>query len=151
LCGLPEIDIEDWKRNTEYTGDYERKGSSHKVVKWFWEVPFIIAQEKRNKTKFILIYYYRSWSTILTRSIRPDFFSLLPVPQESNPVSETLCFGRRLGEHRCPHRASVRFKEMTIIYANLQSTLFQRQYRSSPRHILVSTASIYHCMIQRRS
>jgi len=75
----------------------------------------------------------RSWSTILTRSIRPDFFSLLPVPQE------------------CPHRASVRFKEMTIIYANLQSTLFQRQYRSSPRHILVSTASIYHCMIQRRS
>jgi|Transcript_15334 E3 ubiquitin-protein ligase NEDD4 len=38
LCGLPEIDIEDWKRNTEYTGDYERKGASHKVVKWFWEV-----------------------------------------------------------------------------------------------------------------
>ena len=114
----------------------------------FWIIHF---SEKRNKTKFILIYYYRSWLTILTRSIRPDFFSLLPVPQESNPVSETLCFGRRLGEHRCPHRASVRFKEMTIIYANLQSTLFQRQYRSSPRHILVSTASIYHCMIQRRS
>jgi E3 ubiquitin-protein ligase NEDD4 len=55
LCGLPEIDIEDWKRNTEYmdsayaenepnardsryTGDFERKGASHKVVKWFWEV-----------------------------------------------------------------------------------------------------------------
>jgi len=38
LCGLPEIDIEDWKRNTEYTGDYERKGASNKVVKWFWEV-----------------------------------------------------------------------------------------------------------------
>lgn len=38
LCGLPEIDIQDWKRNTEYTGDYERKGASHKVVKWFWEV-----------------------------------------------------------------------------------------------------------------
>jgi E3 ubiquitin-protein ligase NEDD4 len=38
LCGLPEIDIEDWKRNTEYSGDYERKGASHKVVKWFWEV-----------------------------------------------------------------------------------------------------------------
>mmetsp|Transcript_4431 Transcript_4431/g.14057 ORF Transcript_4431/g.14057 Transcript_4431/m.14057 type:complete len:105 (-) Transcript_4431:500-814(-) len=38
LCGLPEIDIQDWKRHTEYTGDYERKGASHKVVKWFWEV-----------------------------------------------------------------------------------------------------------------
>ena len=22
-----------------YTGDYERKGASNKVVKWFWEVP----------------------------------------------------------------------------------------------------------------
>jgi len=38
LCGLPEIDLEDWKRNTEYTGDFERKGAAHKVVKWFWEV-----------------------------------------------------------------------------------------------------------------
>jgi len=38
LCGLPEIDMEDWKQNTDYTGDYERKGASHKVTKWFWEI-----------------------------------------------------------------------------------------------------------------
>uniref|UniRef100_A0A7S3JWL0 HECT-type E3 ubiquitin transferase n=1 Tax=Aureoumbra lagunensis TaxID=44058 RepID=A0A7S3JWL0_9STRA len=38
LCGLPEIDMDDWKNNTEYTGDYERKGASHKVTKWFWEI-----------------------------------------------------------------------------------------------------------------
>jgi len=38
LCGLPEIDIQDWRHNTEYTGEFERKGASHKVVKWFWEV-----------------------------------------------------------------------------------------------------------------
>ena len=38
LCGLPEIDMEDWKHNTEYTGDYERKGASHKVTKWFWDI-----------------------------------------------------------------------------------------------------------------
>jgi len=38
LCGLPEIDVSDWIANSEYTGEYERRGSSHKVVKWFWEV-----------------------------------------------------------------------------------------------------------------
>lgn len=38
LCGLPEIDVQDWQANTDYTGDFERKGSNHKVVKWFWEV-----------------------------------------------------------------------------------------------------------------
>ena len=38
LCGLPEIDMEDWKAHTDYTGEYERKGANHKVVKWFWEV-----------------------------------------------------------------------------------------------------------------
>jgi len=38
LCGLPTIDIEDWKQNTEYVGDYERKKASHHVVQWFWSV-----------------------------------------------------------------------------------------------------------------
>ena len=38
LCGLPEIDMDDWRANTDYTGEYERKGANHKVVKWFWEV-----------------------------------------------------------------------------------------------------------------
>mmetsp|Transcript_14870 Transcript_14870/g.19615 ORF Transcript_14870/g.19615 Transcript_14870/m.19615 type:complete len:762 (+) Transcript_14870:270-2555(+) len=38
LCGLPTIDIEDWKRNTEYVGDYERKKHNHTVVQWFWSV-----------------------------------------------------------------------------------------------------------------
>lgn len=38
LCGLPDIDVNDWMKNSEYTGEYERKGPSHKVCKWFWEV-----------------------------------------------------------------------------------------------------------------
>mmetsp|Transcript_9487 Transcript_9487/g.30302 ORF Transcript_9487/g.30302 Transcript_9487/m.30302 type:complete len:772 (+) Transcript_9487:444-2759(+) len=38
LCGLPEIDMEDWKNNTDYSGDYEAKGAKHKVTRWFWEV-----------------------------------------------------------------------------------------------------------------
>jgi hypothetical protein len=38
LCGLPNIDKEDWKKNTLYAGMYESKKSDHKVIKWFWKV-----------------------------------------------------------------------------------------------------------------
>ena len=31
MCGLPTIDLEDWKKNTEYVGELERKGDQHKV------------------------------------------------------------------------------------------------------------------------
>jgi E3 ubiquitin-protein ligase NEDD4 len=38
LCGLPDIDVKDWRANSEYAGEYEKKGTQHKVVKMFWEV-----------------------------------------------------------------------------------------------------------------
>jgi E3 ubiquitin-protein ligase NEDD4 len=38
LCGLPNIDMDDWIANTEYTGDFAAQGRNHKVVQWFWEV-----------------------------------------------------------------------------------------------------------------
>jgi len=38
MCGLPEIDIDDWKEHTEYSGDYEASGDSSSVCQWFWEV-----------------------------------------------------------------------------------------------------------------
>jgi len=38
LCGLPEIDIKDWKENTLYSGLYESKSKVHQVVKWFWQI-----------------------------------------------------------------------------------------------------------------
>lgn len=38
MCGLPEIDMEDWKANTEYSGTVKGRGKNHRVVKWFWEV-----------------------------------------------------------------------------------------------------------------
>ena len=38
MCGLPKIDIEDWKRHTDYKGQFERTGSDDRVVKWFWEI-----------------------------------------------------------------------------------------------------------------
>lgn len=38
MCGMPTIDMEDWKANTEYSGYYEQLGEEHEVVQWFWEV-----------------------------------------------------------------------------------------------------------------
>uniref|UniRef100_UPI00398E5137 E3 ubiquitin-protein ligase HACE1 isoform X2 n=1 Tax=Pristiophorus japonicus TaxID=55135 RepID=UPI00398E5137 len=35
LSGMPEIDVTDWKRNTEYTSGYEKEDP---VIQWFWEV-----------------------------------------------------------------------------------------------------------------
>ncbi|KAM7432427.1 E3 ubiquitin-protein ligase nedd4 [Porites harrisoni] len=34
MCGLGEIDINDWRRNTNYRGDYSDK---HSVIVWFWK------------------------------------------------------------------------------------------------------------------
>jgi E3 ubiquitin-protein ligase NEDD4 len=36
-CGLPEIDMDDWQRQTEYSGEYEETGPDHPTVQWFWE------------------------------------------------------------------------------------------------------------------
>jgi len=38
MCGLPEIDLEDWMANTEYSGEYDRVGADHETCRWFWEV-----------------------------------------------------------------------------------------------------------------
>ena len=38
MCGLPKIDMPDWKEHTEYMGDFTFTRSRHEVVKWFWEV-----------------------------------------------------------------------------------------------------------------
>lgn len=35
MCGLPEIDLEDWKRHTEYLGEYFRTKAKHRVIKWY--------------------------------------------------------------------------------------------------------------------
>lgn len=47
MCGLPTIDLEDWKSNTIYGGELERKGDQHKVVKWWWEVLEEFSDEQR--------------------------------------------------------------------------------------------------------
>eukprot|EP00535_Pseudo-nitzschia_heimii_P005716 CAMPEP_0197189868 /NCGR_PEP_ID=MMETSP1423-20130617/20545_1 /TAXON_ID=476441 /ORGANISM="Pseudo-nitzschia heimii, Strain UNC1101" /LENGTH=880 /DNA_ID=CAMNT_0042642105 /DNA_START=453 /DNA_END=3095 /DNA_ORIENTATION=- len=37
MCGLPHIDLDDWKAHTEYSGAYEELRIHHPTVEWFWE------------------------------------------------------------------------------------------------------------------
>lgn len=38
MCGLPEIDMEDWAEHTEYSGEYDDTRGDHQTVQWFWEI-----------------------------------------------------------------------------------------------------------------
>lgn len=38
FCGMPEIDLKDWRENTVYTGMFKNEGGKHKVYRWFWKV-----------------------------------------------------------------------------------------------------------------
>jgi len=38
LCGLPNIDMDDWIKNTKYSGLFTYERRSAKAVEWFWEV-----------------------------------------------------------------------------------------------------------------
>ena len=47
MCGLPEIDLHDWRNNTEYAGEFDQGGPNNDVVHWFWEVVEEMDQEER--------------------------------------------------------------------------------------------------------
>lgn len=37
MCGIQNIDVKDWKKNTLYKGDYY---ANHIIIQWFWRVSF---------------------------------------------------------------------------------------------------------------
>lgn len=47
MCGLPQIDMQDWMENTEYSGDYELVGEEYPACIWFWEVVGEFDQEMK--------------------------------------------------------------------------------------------------------
>jgi hypothetical protein len=47
LCGVPEIELTDWMKNTEYLGEYTRLGERHPVIRWFWLSVEEMSQEER--------------------------------------------------------------------------------------------------------
>lgn len=63
MCGLPEIDMEDWKRETEYTGEYDEIGADHPTVQWFWET----LEEFDAETKARLLQFVTGTSGVPSR------------------------------------------------------------------------------------
>ena len=49
MCGLPQIDLEDWKEHTEYSGDYENASYDDLPYPciWFWDVVKEFDQEMK--------------------------------------------------------------------------------------------------------
>jgi hypothetical protein len=47
ISGVPEIDLEDWRRHTRYVGLFKGLDEKHPVVKWFWEVLESFSHEER--------------------------------------------------------------------------------------------------------
>jgi hypothetical protein len=47
MCGIPTVDLDDWKLNTEYFGKYHR---NHKVIIWFWAILEKFSPEERART-----------------------------------------------------------------------------------------------------
>ena len=44
---LIDIDVEDWRSNTVYEGEYAAQGENHEVVRWFWEIVLDFCSEDR--------------------------------------------------------------------------------------------------------
>ena len=47
LCGLPDINVEQWAHYTKYEGEFEDQGKDHPVCQWFWQVVADFSQEDR--------------------------------------------------------------------------------------------------------
>jgi E3 ubiquitin ligase SMURF1/2/E3 ubiquitin-protein ligase NEDD4 len=63
LCGIPELDVDDWIRHTEYLGEYKKIGEKNQVIQWFWESVRNFSNEERIRllqfaTGFFFIYFF---------------------------------------------------------------------------------------------
>lgn len=64
LCGLPEIDLADWRKHTIYKGTFEREKGNHRVCKWFWDV---VEHDFDRETKARLLQFVTGTSGVPTR------------------------------------------------------------------------------------
>jgi len=64
LCGLPVIDIDDWKANTLYSGLFTNIALKEQVVGWFWE---IVTEEFDTEMKARLLQFVTGTSGVPSR------------------------------------------------------------------------------------
>lgn len=46
MSGVQEISLADWKKNTQYKGEFTEK---HKVITWFWQIMATLTQDELRK------------------------------------------------------------------------------------------------------
>lgn len=83
MCGLPVIDIEDWRKNTLYTGEYRNTSGRNRWCQWFWEVVEEFDQELRARLlqfatgKFTALYFTAVPTQVRQISNFKHFYSVL--------------------------------------------------------------------------
>ncbi|NWS47909.1 HACE1 ligase, partial [Probosciger aterrimus] len=93
LSGMPEIDVNDWLKNTEYTSGYER---GDQVIQWFWDVVEELTQEER-----VLLLQFVTGSAHIMGGSGLQNFTIAAVPYTANllPTSSTCINMLKLPEY----------------------------------------------------
>ncbi|CAJ0933446.1 unnamed protein product [Ranitomeya imitator] len=86
LSGMPEIDVNDWIKNTEYTSGYDK---DDQVIKWFWEVVQELTQEER-----VLLLQFVTGS--LVHSEKESTGELINAKRPGRPRKTTVVDDRRI-------------------------------------------------------
>ena len=126
MCGLPHIDLEDWKAHTEYTGSFEEIGIHHPVAEWFWET----LEEYNDEMKARLLLFVTGTSGVPSRG-----FGVLQSNDGNirnftiHGVSAEICFYPRA--HTCFNRidlplygSKVKLKERLTLAVTMSATGF---------------------------
>jgi hypothetical protein len=96
LCGKAELNLAEWKENTEYKGEFS---PSHKVVKWFWEVLKKLSKDDLTQllvfvtgTNRVPIDGFRNLKTLRGE---PALFTLQSIESGKKPLPQAhTCFNR---------------------------------------------------------
>ncbi|XP_026140486.1 E3 ubiquitin-protein ligase HACE1 isoform X2 [Carassius auratus] len=116
LSGMPEIDVMDWKKNTEYTSGYDLQ---EPVIQWFWEVVENLTQEER----VLLLQFVTGSSRVphggfafLMGGSGLQKFTVAAVPYTSNllPTSSTCINMLKLPEY--PSKAVLRDRLLVALH-----------------------------------
>ena len=99
MCGLPEIDMDDWMENTDYESKFFFNfGPKNKVCRWFWEVVSEFDHEMRARLlQFVTgtsgvppggFGYLQGMSTDGRTGVRKVLISGIPLSMSNYPKSQ---------------------------------------------------------------
>ena len=101
MCGLPDVDVDDWRCHTTYTGAFAARKESHPVVGWFWELVEDLSPARRAR----LLQFATGSAHVPGQgfaALQGNAGILLPFTLQSMPLKESVfphaktCFNRVL-------------------------------------------------------